>query len=217
MRFSLFFLLLLPLINVSFAQTTKLAQTQDSNTNSTILPEIAELRLAFFDKGLSQEQLFRLASFYLSAQCYAKAAEIYGLFLSQKTENPHRAIAHYNRALALFSLKAYESSAKEYWYAYEQNTNIYNALRMLGSIAFLKKDKNNSLRYWKKYLVENTNTCTERSAIEQAVTLLESTNFSFNNHDPENLVEEHSDTNWPFKNPDTLPYPDALFKKKRVI
>ncbi|MGL4388371.1 MAG: hypothetical protein ACRCTJ_03145 [Brevinema sp.] len=216
----IYFFFFMGLISLSFAQSSeeKIKSVEQTNLTEIIdsfLPEIIELRLEFLQQDLSQEKLFRLASFYLSSKCYTKSAELYGLFLSRKTINPHRSMAHYNRALSLFSLGAYESSATEFWYSYDQNNTLFDSLRMLGSIAFLKKDKINSLFYWKKYLEQNTNESPERSSIIQAIALLESADFSF---EPKKAPKSESiNTNWPFRNPDTLPYPDSSFNKKRVI
>ncbi|MGL4394343.1 MAG: tetratricopeptide repeat protein [Brevinema sp.] len=217
-RFTLLFFLTVGLIDLSFAQQVELptdpAELGELPTNEVTLPEIIDLRMEFLNEDISQEKLFRLASFYLSSKCYIKSAELYGFFLSRETENPHRSIAHYNRALSLFSLGAYESSATEFWYAYDQNNQMFDALRMMGSIAYLKKDKGNSLFYWKKYLAENTVQSPERDAIVRAVALLESPGFTF---ETEGEPKQEPNPNWPFKNPDLLPYPDSGYDKKRVI
>lgn len=211
-----YLILIMSLYSLSFSQeieATSLSNNQEINSTS-MLPEIVELRLEFLNNDLPQESLFRLASFYLSYKCYAKAAELYALYLSRKTTEPHRSIAHYNRGLALFSIDAYDTSTKEFLLAYQGNKNYYDSLRMVGTICFLKKDKKKSLFYWQKYLSVNTNSSPERESIEKIVLLMQQKDFSFDKKDSKST---NLNKNWPFRDPDTIPYPDSGYQKKRVI
>ena len=87
------------------------------------MPELGELKIRYLTKNITHHELFRLASFYLSEQLYQYASELYGHFLELNLDEPiyqqRIAIAFYNRALALFSLKLYSSALPEFQQAYE--------------------------------------------------------------------------------------------------
>ncbi len=185
-----------------------------------LLPELGELKIKYLTESITHHDLFRLASFYLSEQLYHPAAELYGRFLELNIDDPiykqRLATAFYNRALALFSLELYSSALPEFQEAYFYNDKLYDALRMIGTIHFLNQDKENSLAVWQQYLDANTTPSLERSAIENAVTLLSNPEFAF----PEEKSEEtpkSQDKSWPFLNPDIIPNPDSKYEKKRII
>ncbi|MGL4367051.1 MAG: hypothetical protein ACRCTQ_02040 [Brevinemataceae bacterium] len=200
----------------------------ENNTEilSNTLPEIAELRLEFITQGLSEEKMFRLASFYLKEKLYGKASEFYGLYIEQKKQTRKKfsqeekiqlASAHYNRAISLFLLNWHDSAKNEFESAYRYNPSLHDSLRMIGTIYFVQKNKPKTLLYWKKYLAAETNLQhPERIMIEDAAAKIADPNFQF---EPQILQPSYktNDSLWPFINPDTIPYPDAIYEKKRVI
>lgn len=207
-------------------------QEQDSNTQSIVntnsqakfLPEIAELKLQFIQNGLEIDNLFRLASFYLSANQFEKAAIFYNLYIEKIEKKPKLikikkldlANAHYNRALALFSLRLYHSAQKEFLLAYQRNSQLVDSLRMIGTIYYITQNKTQTLFYWNKYLISNNTPSPERTAIEIGIKMLSDPNFSFKKEDATNSLEKRNPT-WPFLDPDTIPYPNSRYEKKRVI
>ena len=186
------------------------------------LPELGELKIKFLEGDIEEENLFRLASFYLSYQLYHQAAEFYGLYTDKVAQDPkliqRKATAHYNRALSLFSLQIYKPALKEFNLAYYHG-KIADALRMAGTVTFLQKNKEKSLEYWNKYLSENATPSPERSAIENAVGLLMSPDFEFEKEEVSESTPSYNTNNssWPFLDPEIIPNPEATYDKKRVI
>ncbi len=184
------------------------------------MPELGELKIRYLTKNITHHELFRLASFYLSEQLYQYASELYGHFLELNLDEPiyqqRIAIAFYNRALALFSLKLYSSALPEFQQAYEYNNKLHDALRMIGTIYFINQDKEKALSAWKEYLLINITPSSERISVEQAVTLLSDPNFSFTQEEL-NKTPKLPNNTWPFLKPDIIPNPDSKYEKKRII
>ncbi len=196
-------------------ETTEIVETIPV-TNS--LPEIGELKIQYLTKELEPEELYRLASFYLSEQLFLQSAELYGQYLEQPDLPTQRiAAAHYNRALSLFSMQLYTSALPEFLYAYHYNDSLNDALRMVGTIYFLNKDKEKSLEYWLQYL-DKASDSPEKTAIQKAVDLLSDPAFRFDpeEEEVEDKTLEPRET-WPFLNPDSIPNPDAKYQKKRIV
>ncbi len=181
----------------------------------TSLPEIGELKIQYLTKDLEPEELYRLASFYLSEQLYLQSAEFYGQYL-QKKDLPTQRIssAHYNRALSLFSMQLYDSALTEFQNAYHYDESLNDALRMVGTIYFLQKNKDKSLENWLQYLSKAEDS-PEKTAIQKAVDLLSDPAFRFDPEEEDKTLEPQQ--TWPFLNPESIPNPDAKYQKKRII
>ncbi len=209
----------------AFSQETTTETIETSETTSVVevienhsLPEIGELKIQYLTKELEPEELYRLASFYLSEQLFLQSAELYGQYLEQPDLPTQRiAAAHYNRALSLFSMQLYTSALPEFLYAYHYNDSLNDALRMVGTIYFLNKDKEKSLEYWLQYL-DKASDSPEKTAIQKAVDLLSDPAFRFDpeEEEVEDKTLEPRET-WPFLNPDSIPNPDAKYQKKRIV
>lgn len=215
-------LLFLPIISYSQTDNTFPVETENTTTEQILppnLPELGELKIKMLTKKLEDEELFRLASFYLSYQLYHQAAEIYKLYIEKidnKSElDKRKAMAYYNRALSLFSLKLYDSALRNFSSAYYYD-NIIEALRMSGTIYFIKKNKQKSLEYWNQYLKENTTPSPNRTAIEQAIVYLSQLDFEFED-EKEKDTKNTNNSSWPFLNPEIIPNPDSQYEKKRII
>ncbi|MGL4676272.1 MAG: tetratricopeptide repeat protein [Brevinema sp.] len=211
--FIVFFSLMMPIFAQDLPPEDIVTLPKSNELEETILPEFGELKLKLLLSDLSLEELYRLASFYLSEQLYLQAAELYGQFLEKDIPSPRIAVAHYNRALSLFSLALYESALPEFLNAYHYNKTLYDALRMVGTIYFLQKNKEKSLEIWQEYLEKNTEDSPNKVAIEKAVQLLSDPAFQF----PEEQKTPNTQKTWPFLNPEIIPNPDAEYQKKRVI
>ncbi len=147
--------------------------TQQPQSSENTDAELGELKIKYLVGAIQPDELYRLASFYLSRGFYQQAAELYGQFLESGDDNYPRIVsAHYNRALALFSSDVYDSAADEFLTAYYFDDSLYDALRMAGTIYFLQKKKEQSLSVWEDYLAKNTAPSPERDAIENAVKLI---------------------------------------------
>ncbi|MGL5955097.1 MAG: hypothetical protein ACRC0X_00605 [Brevinema sp.] len=198
-----------------FILTVPIFSQESLEENQVVLSEFSDLKLRFLTTDLSAEELYRLASFYLSEHLYLQASELYGQYLekNKSTNDTQRVMAaHYNRALSLFSLELYESALPEFFNAYHYEETLYDALRMIGTIYFLQKNKEKSLEIWQEYLEKNTEDSSQREAIEKAVLLLSDPAFQFS----EEKKPETKKT-WPFLNPEIIPNPDAEYQKKRII
>ena len=55
----------------------------------------------------------------------------------------------------------------------------------------------------------------ERSLIEDAVEKLKKTEFQF--PEANDVLENQDNPAWPFLNPDTIPYPESYYQRKRVV
>ncbi len=220
-RFVLYYIFFLFSVTAFGQETTEsdevTTETVEVVEVTTSLPEIGELKIQYLTKDLEPEELYRLASFYLSEQLFLQSAELYGQYLEQKDIPPQRiAVAHYNRALSLFSMQLYKSALPEFLYAYHYNDSLNDALRMVGTIYFLNKDKDKSLEVWQQYLAKASDS-PEKTAIQKAVDLLSDPAFRF---DPEEEIEDKTlepRETWPFLNPDSIPNPDAKYQKKRIV
>lgn len=195
---------------------------QDTNIQKTDpMDEFASLRGRHVVFGLPPEDLFRLANLYLISGIYPKSAELYAELihslenypsaLSTEQRSLYLARSHYNRGLALFTLGLYESAKANFERArYYDPANI-EALRMLGSVGFAQKDKEAVERNWEGYLAAAPDGPVKES-VQKALALIRSPDFRF---DPEDSPLPNP--TWPFRSYETVPYPDALYEKKRVI
>lgn len=218
----LFFLLLTNVL--AFSQETQEITAVESvdKKEKLITPDIGELKYRFMKSDLNLEEVFTLASLYLSERFYYQSIELYSYFLNHQetlikdTNNSIQvSFAFYNKALALFSLELYDSALTEFYNAYAINNKLYDSIRMIGTIYFQKKDKDKALEYWNNYLVLVPESTEERNAIEKAVQVLQDLNFQFEKQQDEK--QETSSQTWPFLNPDIIPNPDSEYEKKRVI
>jgi len=195
--------------------------SQEESLNNT-LPEIGALRLEFIQEDLDLTKLYRLATFYLTAQQFGKAITLYNIYIERmvrkKIVKLPLSSAYYNKALASYSIQLYDSAKKGFLLAYQLDNQLIDSLRMIGTIFYLKKDKINTLKYWKQYLLVGNNSSNEYLAIQSAILLLESPDFTFDDNTPkEASPQEKRSPTWPFLDPDIIPYPDAHYEKKRVI
>lgn len=199
--------------------TASFVYAQEPPENSA-LDELIELRLEFLEKDLSSENLFRLGSLYLVLGLYRNAADYYALAAKQleKKLSPETrtmaSIVYYNRGLALFSLKLYDSAKSMFKRSFENNDTLIDALRMLGTVFFIEKNKPETLKYWEQYLSLAPESM-ERSLIEEAVEKLKKTEFQF--PEANDVLENQDNPAWPFLNPDTIPYPESYYQRKRVV
>lgn len=192
---------------------------QEPPENSA-LDELIELRLEFLEKDLSYENLFRLGSLYFVLGLYRDAADYY-ILAAKQLENKlppetktMASIVYYNRGLALFSLELYDSAKSMFKRAFENNDTLTDALRMLGTVFFIEKNKPETLTYWEQYLSLAPES-TERSLIEEAVEKLKKPEFQF--PEAKDVLENQNNPAWPFLNPDTIPYPESYYQRKRVV
>lgn len=186
------------------------------------IDELPSLRRKHVYEGLDTPDLFRLAGLYLVSGITAKSAELYAELIQKLEKSPpeiakderqtYLARSHYNRGLALFSLGLYESAEVNFERAfYYDKTNI-EALRMLGSIAFTQKNKDKVKENWTAYLASAPEGLVKQ-AVQDALTKILSPDFSFDSKED----KTPANPTWPFLNHETIPYPDALYEKKRVI
>lgn len=218
--FVLILLLLLPFVKYhSQENTIETLPSLNSEESVSIpaRPETGILKIKHLTEGLSLEELFRLASFYLSEQFYHQSITLYGQYLELQKDNTktQKSHAHYNRALAMFSIQTYESAKEEFQNAYYLNEGLYDSLRMIGTIYYMQQNQQKSLDYWTQYLTKNTSISPERTAIEQAVALLSQPDFTF--EEEESKTQTTTNKSWPFLNPEIIPNPDSHYEKKRVI
>lgn len=194
--------------------------------NDNLIPEILRLRKEQIEAKIQMDDLFSLASFYLSIELYGKSAEIYGLYIDKTYQEDisdtvllKRSQARFNRGLALFSQSNYRSSSEEFEQAYLDNPTLKNSLRMAGSASFLDKNINASIRYWEQYLNETTESSPERAAVEKALSIIKNPRFlerlKQNEESSESIEIEKG--LWNFLNPNNIPNPDSDFQKKRMI
>lgn len=216
--------LLFGLFATIFSQDTP-PPPAESNQLQTAPPadpmqELPSLRSRHALGGLPPEDLFRLANLYLVEGIYPKSAELYAELIHSLEYYPavlpseqrtlYLARSHYNRGLALFTLGLYESAKANFQRAgYYDSSNI-EALRMLGSIAFAQKDKKEASLNWTAY-VDSAPEGPIKESVKNALALLNSPDFQFEPSQPE------ATPSWPFRNYETVPYPDALYEQKRVI
>lgn len=203
-------------------EITQEEKSLDSPVTTVILPELGELKLKYLSEEISLEEIYRLASFYMTENIYHKASELYGQYIDiaqndKTTPLKRMATASYNRALALFSLNLYQSALPLFMNSYYYDNTLIDALRMQGTIYFLQKNKNKTIELWKKYLEEAPES-PQKKAIQDALNLISDPAFSFDSEEEEKESELPEDQQtWPFLNPDIIPNPDANYQKKRII
>lgn len=185
------------------------------------MEEFLSLRRRQALEVIPPEDLLRLSNLYLIQGLYAKSADLYAELIQQVEQStlPQEkrvsilAQSHYNRGLALFTLKFYDSGRVNFERALYYNPSNIEALRMIGTTAYLQQQKDDADTNWSAYL-ENAPEGPTKDSVQAALDRLRSPDFSFESSKKE---EPQRDELWPFRNFEAIPYPDALYEKKRVI
>ena len=185
------------------------------------MEEFLSLRRRQALEVIPPEDTLRLSNLYLIQGLYAKSADLYAELIQQVEQSmlPEEkrvsmlAQGHYNRGLALFTLKFYDSCRVNFERALYYNPSNIEALRMIGTTAFMQQKKDDADTNWSAYL-ERAPEGPVKTSVQAALNHLRSPDFSF---EPPKKESSQSNELWPFRNFETVPYPDALYEKKRVI
>ena len=185
------------------------------------MEEFLSLRRRQALEVIPPEDTLRLSNLYLIQGLYSKSADLYAELIQQVEQStlPQEervsmlAQSHYNRGLALFTLKFYDSCRANFERALYYNPSNIEALRMIGTTAFMQQKKDDADTNWSAYL-EKAPEGPVKVSVQAALDHLRSPDFSF---EPPKKETSQTDELWPFRNFETVPYPDALYEKKRVI